>query len=208
MRHAIPALILAALPFAALPAQQAHSGPDPDRKTSTVHVGDDRVGTLVAAAISYAPANWQDSYDDVLKQGEASNYTRIGKGWWTTLDTVGAIEIGGTRLEAGSYYLGLAVDKSGAFVLLVFDSMQTMKAGLLPATTALYRGEGKPVARVPLTLAKDARKEVVVQMEIEISIDKKDLTTGRFAIRWGRHELSAPVKFHHIGAKTAGAEKK
>jgi hypothetical protein len=44
-------------------------------------------------------------------------------------------------------------------------------------------------------------------MEIEITADKKDAATGKFSIRWGKHELSAPVKFH-LAAKDATAPKK
>ena len=116
--------------------------------------------------------------------------------------------IGGTKIDAGSYYLGLAVGEDRAFRLLLFDSKQTMKSGLLPATTALYRGEGKPEFTAPLTLAKNSLKEVVARLEIEITADKNDPATGRFSIRWGRHEASAAVRFHFAGAKDATAPKK
>ena len=54
----------------------------------------------------------------------------------------------------------------------------------------------------PVTLQQLAR------MEIEITADKNDPATGRFSIRWGKHELSAPVRFHFAGAKDATAPKK
>ena len=144
----------------------------------------------------------------MLKSLESSNYTRLGNGWWTTFDTVGALELGGTKIEAGSYYVGLAVGKEGAFSLLLFDSKQAMKAGLLPGTTALYTGEAKAETKAPLTFAKDSLKEAVVKLEIEITADKKDPANGKFSIRWGKHELSAPVKFHLAAAKDATAPKK
>jgi len=144
----------------------------------------------------------------MLDKLKGSNYTRLGKGWWTTFDTVGTLEIGGTKIEAGSYYLGLAVGNDGAFSLLVFDSRRAMKAGLLPFTTALYRGEAKAEISAPLTFAKDSLKEVVVKMEIEIAADKQDPATGRFSIRWGKHEPTAPVRFHLAGAKDTTAPRK
>src|SRR5712675_468024 len=166
------------------------------------------LAALAFVSISYSQPNWQDSYNGMLEKLKGGNYTRLGKNWWTTFDTVGTLEIGGTKIEAGSYYLGLAVDKDGAFSLLVFDSRQAMKTGLLPFTTALYKGETKAETKAPLTLAKDSLKEVVVKMEIEITADKKDPATGKFSIRWGKHELSAPVKFHLAGAKDSTAPKK
>ncbi|HEX6813199.1 MAG TPA: hypothetical protein VF384_16365 [Planctomycetota bacterium] len=203
------AVTLAALTFVpALQAQQVSGGPDPERKASTFFISNDSHETLAGVFISYSPAEWQESYNDMLATLAGSNYTRLGKGWWTSFETVGTVEIGGTKIEAGSYFLGLAVDKDGAFSLLVFDSKHTLKAGLLPSTTALYTGEARPETKAPLTLAKDSLKEHVVKLEVEIAADKKDPASGRFSIRWGKHELSAPLKFHLAGAKASNAPKK
>lgn len=207
MRFQFLAAALAALTFiATLPAQRVSGGPDPDRRASSVFVASDS-GALAAASISYTAPTWRDSYDGMLAQLKAANYTMLGKNWWTTLDTIGALEIGGTRIEAGSYYLGLAVGKDGAFSLLVFDSQRAMKARLLPATTALYTGEAKADIKAPLTFAKDSLASVVGKMEIEITADPKDPATGKLSIRWGKHELSAPVKFHLAGAKDTAPKK-
>ena len=107
---------------------------------------------------------------------------------------MGAIEIAGTRLAPGTYYLGIAVAKDGAFSLLLFDSKKAMTARLLPFTTALYTGEAKPDVRAPLALAKDSLPDAAL-LAIEITADAKDPASGRFTIRWSKHELSAPVKF-------------
>jgi hypothetical protein len=209
MRFHPLAATLAALTFVpALQAQLVSGGPDPDRKASTVFVSTENFEALAGVSISYTPADWRDSHNGMLEKLRGSNYTRLGKGWWTTFDTVGALEIGGTKVEAGSYYLGLVVGKDGDFSLLLFDSKQAMKTGLLPSMTALYRGEAKAETKAPLTLAKDSLKEVVAKMEIEITADKKDPATGRLSIRWGKHELSAPVKFHLARVRDATAPKK
>ncbi len=208
MRIQFLAAVFAALLFVpATPSQQVVGGPDPDRKSSTVYVMTDTFEALAGVSISYSPPTWQDSYNDMLGTLRG-NYTRLGKHWWTTLDTVGALEIGGTKIAAGSYYLGLAVGKEGAFSLLVFDSKQAMKAGLLPAASSLFRGEAKAELQAPLTFAKDSLKEVVAKMEIEITADKNDPANGKLSIRWGKHELSAPVKFQLAVAKAVAAPKK
>jgi hypothetical protein len=200
---------LAALTFLpALQAQKVAGGPDPDRRASNVFVFTDDFETLAGASISYSQPSWQDSYEGMLDGIKGSNYTRLGKNWWTTFDTVGALLIGGTKIEAGSYYLGLAVDKDGAFSLLVFDSKQAMKTGLLPFSTSLFKGEVKAEIKAPLTFAKGSLKDAVVKMEIEITADPKDPATGRFSIRWGKHELSAPVKFTLATPKDVAAPKK
>jgi hypothetical protein len=209
MRCHVLAAILAAVTFVpARQAQQVGGGPDPDRRASTVFVFTDNSETLAGASISYSQADWREDYEGMLEKLRGSHYTRLGKNWWTTFDTVGTLEIGGAKIDAGSYYLGLAVGADGAFRLLLFDSKQAMKSGLLPFTTALYRGEAKAEITAPLTFAKDSLKEVAARMEIEITADKIDPATGRFSIRWGKHELSAPVRFHFAGAKDATAPKK
>jgi len=201
------AALLAALLFVpTLQAQKVFGGPDPDRKASTVFVFNDASETLAGVSIGYTQATWQDSYDGMLGTSQG-NYTRLGKNWWTSFDTVGTLEIGGTKIEAGSYYLGLANGTDGAFSLLLFDSKLAMKTGLLPFATTLYRGEVKAEAKVPLTLAKNSLKESVAKMEIEIAADKGG-ATGKFSIRWGKHELTAPVKFHLGEAKSVVAPKK
>jgi hypothetical protein len=208
MRLQILAAAVAAVTFvAARQDKQVFGGPNPDRRASTVIVSTDN-GALAGASISYSQAEWRDSHESMLEQLRGGLYMRLGKGWWTTFDTIGTLEIGGTKIDAGSYYLGLAVGEDGAFRLLLFDSKQTMKSGLLPATTALYRGEVKPEITAPLTFAKNSLKEVVARLEIEITADKNDPANGRFSIRWGKHEASAPVKFHFAGARDATAPKK
>lgn len=209
MRIQLLAATLTALTFVpALHAQQVIAGTDTDRRVSMVFVvSSNSSETVAGASIGYSPAPWRDGYDSMLETLKGANYTRLGANWWTSLDTIGALEIGGTKIEAGSYYLGLAIDKDGAFSLLIFDSKQTMKAGLLPGTTALYRGDAKPVIKAPMTFAKDSLLEVVVDLVIEITADKKDSTIGKLSIRWGKHELSAPVKFHLAAAKDAAPKK-
>jgi len=209
MRCHVLAAILAAVTF--VPARQAQrvvGGPDPDRRASTVFVFTDDSEAFAGASISYSQADWREEYEGMLEQLRGSHYTRLGKNWWTTFDTVGTLEIGGAKIDAGSYYLGLAVGEDGAFRLLLFDSKQAMKSGLLPFTTALYRGEARSEFTAPLTLARNALKEAAARMEIEITADKSDPATGRFSIRWGKHELAAPVRFHFAGAKDAAAPKK
>ncbi|MGE0142228.1 MAG: hypothetical protein AB7I19_10245 [Planctomycetota bacterium] len=196
MRTQVLATVLAALAAVSTPrAQKIEGGPDPDRRASTLFLSTDSSEVLAGVSISYGAALWQDSYDAMLTALKGGNYTRLGKGWWTSLETCRAIEIGGTKIEAGSYYLGASVDEDGAFTLLIFDSGRAMKAGLLPGSTALYTGEAKAELGAPLTLAKEPPKESVTRLEIEISADPKEPANGRLSLRWGKHELFAPVKF-------------
>ncbi len=193
--------------FAPLPAQQVSSGQDADRKATHATVLADDSTVLAAVSVGYGASPWRASYGSMLAQLKGSNYSRLGSGWWTTLDTIGAIEIGGIRIEAGSYYLGLRVDRDGAFHLLLFDSKQAMQQRLLPASTPLYTGAAKADLAAPLAFVEDAHKGAVAQLAIEIATDSKHPTQGTLKIRWGPHEATAPVKFE-LGAGTKAADGK
>lgn len=195
-------LILAA----AARAQKVDVGLDTDRRVATCFVADDEGITLAGVAIGYTTLPWREEYEATLQHLQMANYMRLGRGWWTTLDTIGAIEIAGTKVDPGSYCVGLAVAADGAFSLLLFDSRKTMAARLLPFTTALYTGAAKPDVRIPLTFAKDKSSDAV-NLEIALAADAKHPSRGTFVIRWGKHELSAPVAFELVRPRPADSPK-
>ena len=203
MRTTLFPAVLLALPLVALPAQQVTGSSDQDRRTSTVMVQTEDRGVLAAVSIAYGAPAWREEHDGTIEQLRGNNYSRLGIGWWTTLDTVGPIEIGGTRIEAGSYYLGLQCGPDGACSLLLFDSSRAMQRRLLPFSTTLYTGAAKADLAAPLTFVKAARKEVIAKLEIEITADRKEPTKGTLALRWGRHEATAPLKFELVKDGTA-----
>jgi len=97
------------------------------------------------------------------------------------------------RIAPGSYFLGLRVGPGAAFSLLLFDGTKAMQAHLLPATTALYRGDAKPEYTVPMTFARGKLAAAAARLEIELTGSATDRTSARLSIRWGKHELSAPL---------------
>lgn len=207
MHFPVRPFLLAALCLVTAPrAQKADGGLDAERRTATFFVSEDQVPPLAGVAISYTRAPWRAGYDAVLAPLQASNYTRLGNGWWTTLETIGPLELGGTKVEPGSYYLGLSVAADGAFTLLLFDSQRAMKARLLPATTALYTGEAKPDVRIPMAFTKDKAKDTT-SLVIEMLADAKNPSRGTLVMRWGKHELSAPVVFDLAAKKPGNAPK-
>jgi hypothetical protein len=128
---------------------------------------------------------------------------RLGKNWWTSLETYAALDIGGAKIPAGNYYLGIHVDAQGKFYLLVIDA----KTAIAKSYTPFMPQDWQTDIKVPLTLARNSLKEVAQKMEIELSADKAKPASGKFAIRWGKHELSAPVTFQIGNASEASADK-
>ncbi|MFY9343667.1 MAG: hypothetical protein WAT39_14315 [Planctomycetota bacterium] len=209
MRSTLFAAVLAAFPFVvSLPAQRAAAGLDADRKVSTFVVYEDGQPPLAAVAIAYTPAAWRAGYDEVVAQMSAANYTRLGKGWWATLEVAGAITIGGTRVAAGTYYLGLQVDQAGVLHLLLFESKRMLQQRVMSAATPLYRGDVKADLVAPLVLVKDARKESAANLVIEVVAGEKEPAKGTFVIRWGTHEATAALTFDlGVGKEGAGGKK-
>jgi hypothetical protein len=183
---------------------QVFGGTDTERTASTVVL----VGKDVAAgaSISFSGGKWKDEYDkvDALLDSMKGTNQRLGKNWWTTLDTSVALEIAGTKVPAGAYFLGLHIDARREVHLLVIDSGKAMQNGWLPWAPAPWMTD----RRAPLTLDKNKLSESQATMAIELTADKKDpaSSSGALAIRWGKHELSAPVKFF-ISNKPGDAKK-
>lgn len=136
--HSLCAVALAAVAFLA-PARaqiQTFGGPDEDRMASTLIFADTSGGTFSpkgALSISYSQPDWQDKYTKVLESGKFNGTNqRLGKNWWTSFDTMTALEIGGTKIAAGTYYLGIHVDKEGKLHLMVIDTKTAITKGWTP----------------------------------------------------------------------------
>jgi hypothetical protein len=206
-----PRLCAAALAAGAFltsaPAQlQVFGGVDKERRSSTVIMFDrSSPGAMAGASISFSAPQWKPEYDDfdamLDKYKMKGNNLRLGKNWWTSLDTTMALEIAGTKVDAGAYHVGLHCDKDGNFHLLLLDAGESAKNGWVPFGNF---GAWKAAYRIPLELKKDTLEESRERMEIELTADPKNPTSGGFAIRWGKHELAAPVKFTVPAQKKSG----
>ena len=194
-----------ALSLLAAPAQaqiQVFGGPDEDRRSSTVVMFGENV--IAGVSISYSAPDWKADYD---KPGAMDSYkgknVRLGKNWWTSLDTNIPLEIGGTKLEPGAYYLGLRYGEDGSFKLLVLDASKAMKNSMMPFNPDGWKGG----TTVDLKMNKDSLDESKKKMVIDISASEDDPSKGSFSIQWGKHELAADVKFQIAGgdAKKQGS---
>ena len=178
---------------------------DEDRRGSNVIMFGD-AGISAFVAVTFSAPKWDDKYD---KEGALDMFkgkgVRLGKNWWTTLDTTCALEIAGKKLEAGSYVLGLHVTEKGDMHLVAINSTDATKHKMMP-----WDGKSwKKTTHIPLKLEKGKLEKTHQKMDISIRGDEKNVGKGEFAIRWGTHELSAPVKFHlEAMAKNAGYDKK
>ncbi len=198
MRILAPLLILITLaPSAA--AQRTTVSPQFERKLVSVVVQAEDSRTIASVSIQYGQAAWRPEYGKELEAPSASKYVQLGKGHWTSLDTMAPIEIAGARIEAGCWFLGLRIDAEGGAHLLIFDAVQAMRDGLLPGSTPLYTGDKKPIATAKLDLARGVAKEEAPLLVLEFTADERNARRAVFAIRWGDAVASAPVVLHVVG---------
>jgi hypothetical protein len=147
--------------------------------------GPDSAGQV---AIDHGQPRWQAAFDGFLKQPTGKRW-RFGENFWTTLDTNMELDLGGVRVPVGSYYCVLQnTAKDGVQLVLLepaavrgqrldaYEAAKTSGGILVP----LQHGEAAPVSR----------------LRIELSVDRQQKDGGALTIRFGSHELSAPLVMH------------
>jgi hypothetical protein len=162
-----------------------------ERASTTLAMFSDDFSVGYMATIQHGQPEWKAEYDtqiDMLK----GKTNRLGKDFWTTLQTTTDLEFGSAKIAAGSYCVALACSKDGEFSLALIDSSKAMKAGALPFGPQNWKAD----YNVPLTLHKGAAAEVVEQMTMTFEADKAAPGKGAFTLAWGKHTLTAPVMMH------------
>jgi hypothetical protein len=189
----------AALLFA-LPATaqkfQVFGGNATRASTTVVFFGDAGMGGI---SIQHGQPQWKAEYDQMLDKIKGK-LNRLGKDWWTSINNSVDIEIGGAKLPAGSWVLGLQVDADGKFALAALDSTKAMKDGVLPFGPQTW----KPDVVLPLELKKDAAATSVDQLTMTLKAADGDASKATLTIAWGKHELVGNVAVH---LPTGGAKK-
>lgn len=181
------ATIVAAVPVAAQKLECAAASDT--RAESRIMVYAPDFSSFALASVTHGQPQWKDEYDGMLDKLKGK-MNRLGKDWFTTLISSAPIEIGGTKLPAGSYIVGLWCDKDGKFALAFMDAGKAMKDGVNPFM------EWKPELTAPMTLNKDVAKEPVAKMTMTFDAEKGGEGKGTFTIAWGKHTLTAPVMLH------------
>lgn len=144
---------------------------------------------MAGITVTYGQPMWQPEYDSMLDTLKGK-LNRLGKDLWTTFLTTVPVEIGGAKVEAGSYVVGLMCDKDGKFHLALLDATKAAKAGTLPFGEQTW----KPDVLCPLTLNKDGAKEAAKKLTMTLAADDADPSNGTFTLAWGKHTLTGALK--------------
>ena len=158
-----------------------------ERASSTIVLFGENL--MAGVTLTYGQPAWQPEYDTMLDKLKG-RLNRLGKDMWTTLLTTVPLELGGAKVEAGSYVVGLMCDKDGKFHLALLDATKAAKAGTLPFGPQTWT----PDVLCPLTLNKDGAKEAAEKMTMTLAADAKDPSNGTFTLAWGKHTLTGALK--------------
>jgi hypothetical protein len=149
---------------------------------------------LATICVQYGQPPWKAEYDTMLTTMKGKNI-RLGKDFWTTMNSSAAMTIGGTKVPAGSYYLGLKNDAEGKLHLAVLDAVATNKAGVGPGSIDQWKID------FACPLEMKAGDKQVDALTIDLAHDAAAPTKMTLSIAWGKHVLSAPVEVQY-GAAT------
>jgi hypothetical protein len=141
-------------------------------------------------AINYGRPVWKRAYEDPAKFDALTKgkVWRMGSNFWTNLETQLPLVIGGKKVPAGYYYLGMHRSIDGLQWSLAFidpsevrrarlDAFQIQKAKVkFEAPMSVAQAEGKPEKlTITLTYPNDALKNV------------------KLRVAWGTLAFTAPV---------------
>jgi len=145
-------------------------------------------------AISYGQPVWKEEYEDATKFDSMTRgqVWRLGKDFWTTLDTNLPFKVGGKEIPAGYWYLGLHRSADGAtWSLALMDPAKARKTYAIPAGLPLGGGPA-PDLLAPLTAAQVS--SVVEKLKIWVTREDEDLRRATLRIAWGKMLLTAPIE--------------
>ena len=172
------------------------------RASTMVGYWSDATQSATGLAIQYGQGQWKDEYDQKLDQLKGKR-ARLGKDWWTTLDTSLKLDFGGVTVPPGSYFLGLQCDQDGKFALALLDANKALAASAMPFLESAWKID----LSVPMTLEKGVLKQTVERMTIALEPRKDDESKITLSITWGKHRLSATCKAGLPADKDAGGNK-
>ncbi|MEM7200839.1 MAG: hypothetical protein AAF628_11265 [Planctomycetota bacterium] len=138
-------------------------------------------------AIHYGAPEWKGEYTGMVKEAKPGTRARLGKDFWTTLDTSCTLMAGDTKIAPGTYYVGVEMAEEGKMHMVLLDATKIRASGMNPAQT----GQTEGGIRIPMTLKTDAEEHHELDIAIETSED--DPKHLAMIVRWGPMAAKAKV---------------
>ena len=181
-------LLLAA---AAAPGPRQDGGPfiqdEPRQMARVVYFGN--AGVSGEYAIEYGKPAWKAEYDKDFAGFTRGKRIRLGKDWWTALNTFCPLVMAEkVELKPGEYFLALECSDKGDWSLIALDPEPIRKARV----DAFGSAQTKGGIKVPLKYetAKDSSNE----LSIRFLGEEKNARQQTLEIRFGKHRLTTIVQ--------------
>ncbi len=112
---------------------------------------------------------------------------RFGQNFWTSLDTNIPLTLGGIEVPVGAYYAVLEHSKQAGLRMVLLNPGEVRKRRL----DSYEAGKTSGGISIPLALGKAARP--ASRLALELTVDRSKRDHGMLSIRFGPHELTAPL---------------
>ncbi len=198
MKHRFLLFVLVVMGSIAVQAQQkkpaiiAEGGDVEERASARVLYWDQaKNGAAGQFAIDYGRPAWRKEYEDKAKFDSMTNgkVWRLGRDFWTVLDTSVPLRIAGKDVPVGTWYLGLHRSSDGNTWSLAFiDPAKVRKARL----DAFEINKAPVEFKIPVTSAE--AETTTEKLTIELSYKKDNIKDVTLKILWGKLQVSAPVQ--------------
>ncbi len=189
--------MLAGFALAAPPQEKkgiiAEGGNPPDERASARLLYWDRDARSAAGqiAINYGQPVWKKDYEDPARFDSMTKgkVWRMGKDFWTELDTQLPLKIAGKPVAVGSYFLGLHRSGDGAEWSLAFIEPGEVRRARLDASQI---GKAQVAFMAPMSAQRAAN--AVEKLTITLTHPEDDLKNVTLKLAWGTMLLTAPVQ--------------
>ena len=113
---------------------------------------------------------------------------RLGKDYWTNLDTCRPLMSGDKEIKPGNYFLALDGSDKGAWELVLLDS-DPMRKQRIDAFSSEQTSGGPKIPLKHETVTENA-----AQLSIKFIAEEKDARLQTLEIHFGKHRLTAPIQ--------------
>jgi hypothetical protein len=171
----------------------AEGGTPDDRASARVLYWNTQTNAAAGqVAIDYGRPVWKKEYNDSAKFDAMTTgkIWRMGSNYWTILDTELPLSIGGKKIPAGFYYLGLHRSEEGSEWSLVFIDPGKARKERLDA----FQIERAPVEFEALMSTVAKAETPVDKLTITLSYPKDDIKHVTMRVAWGSLVLSTPIE--------------
>jgi len=139
-------------------------------------------------AIEYGKPAWKSEYDKEFAKLTHGKRLRLGKDWWTTLNTYCPLTFDKVEVKAGEYFLALECSDKGEWSLIALDPEPLRKSKVDAFSTSSTKGGTK------IPLAYETTKDEAQELSIQFLPDEKKPREQTLEIRFGKHRLTAAVQ--------------